>query len=283
LLNKKLLTLFLIAFIAIAQVSLTLLHSNGIAGYTNSPGEINCTNCHITYPINSPGGSVLINLLQDSTNNYVAGQTYTVNVKIKRPGLLLYGFDCEALDSNGANAGTISLINPSTTTLINALVNSNNRTNITHYGGVYSTDSTVFSFKWKAPITNIGKINLYVAAAATNGDGYTDGDYIYTDSLALIPNTTTNINNKKEVLDHFTVFPNPAEESATLSYYLSNNSIVTANLISPKGQTVFHFFKENQKGQVRKSISLPSFLEKGIYLIELDVNGHSCTRSIIFK
>ncbi len=206
---KKAVILSVIIFVAIAQTASIALHSNGIAGYNNSPGEITCTSCHVTYPLNSPGGNVIINISGCSNNNYIAGQTYTVNVKISRAGTYLFGFSFEALDSTGANAGILTLINSSTTTLSSALVNSNNRTNITHYGGVFNNDSCTFSFKWTAPVTNVGNITFYAAANASNGDGYAGGDYIYTASQILNPNISLHVLNNKELASRIYIYPNP--------------------------------------------------------------------------
>src|ERR1700758_4492961 len=108
---KKLIFISVIVVVAITQIASITLHSNGIAGYNNSPGEITCTSCHVTYPLNSPGGNVTISAPTCSNYNYIPGQTYTVNVKIARAGIYLFGFSFEALDSIGANAGTLTLIN----------------------------------------------------------------------------------------------------------------------------------------------------------------------------
>ncbi|MGZ3904815.1 MAG: choice-of-anchor V domain-containing protein, partial [Bacteroidia bacterium] len=252
---------------------------NGVAGYTNAPGETTCTDCHITYPLNSPGGSVSINL-SPSINTYMTGQTYTIGITIKRPGPILFGLDCEVLDSTGANAGTISLINTSTTILLNSLIGTNNRTNVAQYGGVFANDSCTFYFKWVAPSYNLGNITIYTAVNASNGDGYSAGDYIYTTSEILTPDFSTSLNERTKNLSLLS-YPNPVDRNITLCYYLSNDSKVVAELISLSGQPVRPLFCENgRKGNNYISLDLSTEIVPGAYFIRL-VSEHESSSSLI--
>ena len=273
---KKIVIIGVIVFIAITQIASIALHINGIAGYTNSPGEITCTSCHTTYPLNSPGGNVAISIPSCSNSTYIVGQTYTVNVKISRAGLYLFGFGFEALDSTGANAGTLTLINTSTTILLNALVNTNNRTNVTHYGGVLNNDSCAFSFKWTAPTTYLGKITFYTSANASNNDGYTYGDYIYTASQILIPSGSTGISENESYNANLFVFINEINETINLQYILNeNHQNVSAQLYSVNGTLIGNLFSESQsKGLQKKEIEFPLLPSKGIYFVKLFTNSY---------
>src|ERR1041385_761781 len=51
---------FSFAAIAFANISFDTQSSNGQAGYTGSPGEVYCTNCHTGTALNGGGGSVVI-------------------------------------------------------------------------------------------------------------------------------------------------------------------------------------------------------------------------------
>lgn len=271
---KKFVLLGVIVAVAVAQIASITLHSNGIAGYNNSPNEITCTSCHITYPLNDTGGNVSIQIPTCLNNNYAVGQTYTVNVKTTRPGLYLFGFSLEALDSTGANAGTFTLINPGTTTLLNALVNSNNRTNVTHYGGVYGTDSCTFSFRWTAPATSVGKITFYAAANASNGDGYVDGDYIYTSSKTLYPDLATIIGKEKTV-ERLSIFPNPANDRVFIE--TTSHDILKIDLRTLSGE---HVFSTNVKE--RSSISVAG-LKDGIYLMTIMAGDRTNIKKIVVR
>lgn len=266
---KRPVLLSIATFISIAQIAAVILNSNGIAGYNNSPGEITCTNCHITYPLND-SGSVTINIPSSISNNYIPGLTYTINVKIAKTGPHLFGFSTEALDSAGANAGTFTLINSGTTTLINALVHSNNRTNVTHYGGVFSNDSCTFSFKWTAPATNAGRITFYTAANASNGDGYVDGDYIYNVSKTLNPDLSAIIADKKGVENLISVFPNPTSNQFFIE--ASTTDKLTADLYDINGRHVLSTILQPAKGDKTK-IDV-SHINEGVYTLTIkSTNG----------
>jgi len=263
------------------QIAAIVLHSNGIAGYTNAPGETTCTDCHNTYALNSAGGKVNIAIPTCVNNNYVCGQSYTVAVKVSRGGTYLFGFDVEALDSTGANAGTLAILNSSTTVLGTALVGSNNRMNVMHYGGVFSTDSCTFLLKWTAPLTNVGKVTFYAAGNASNGDGFVDGDYIYTSLQVLNPDASAGITDTKNADAKFSVFPNPVEGSASLLYMLNEPTTVTAKLLSLNGQVLATFFSEQENtGLHQKKININPSLKKGIYFLELDLNNNSYLKKI---
>lgn len=73
----------------------------GKSGATGAPGEVNCTQCHADFPINSGGGSVSV------TSNipgwtYTPGQTYTINVTVSQTGQTLFGWGLVALKQTEA-------------------------------------------------------------------------------------------------------------------------------------------------------------------------------------
>ena len=187
--NNKLLILLAIA-LSIFFFAFSILSSNGRAGYTNSPGEANCTSCHGSFPVNSGAGSVTI------TSNipgwsYCPGQTYTINVTVAQSGFSLFGLDVEALSgtSTYANAGTFVITNTETT-IKTFTVSSVVRNNVTHTGTGNNTANThTFSFNWVAPATNVGNVTFYVSGMAANGTGGTSGDYTYTTSQVVTPAT----------------------------------------------------------------------------------------------
>lgn len=278
---KKFVFITIVVFVGIMQIAAIVLHSNGIAGYTDAPGEATCTDCHNSYPLNTLGGSVSITAPTALNNNYICGQTYTVAVKITRAGTYLFGFDFEALDSTGASAGTLTLLNNSTTVLSSALVGSNNRANVMHYGGVFGTDSCTFLFKWTAPLTNVGKVTFYAAGNASNGDGFVDGDYIYTNLKVLNANTTSVIADTKNEDAKFSVFPNPVEGSASILYMLNEPTTVTAKLLSLTGQVLTTFFSEQENtGLHQKKININPAIKKGVYFLELELNNKPYLKKI---
>lgn len=159
-----------------------VLQDNGIAGYTNSPGEQNCTACHNSFSANTGGGSLSITTTPSiGATGYVPGATYTVNVTVAKTGVSLFGFGTEILNASNANAGTISVINTAQTKLLN----SGARRNVVHQlNGGAATDTKTFSFLWVAPST-AGAATIYAAGVAANGNGQSSSDYVYTASLPI--------------------------------------------------------------------------------------------------
>src|SRR6476620_10306037 len=78
------------------------------AAYTNAPGEDNCTECHLSFPVNSGKGSVAITGLP---HDYLPGQQVQVHVTTSDPQALIYGFQVTAVDQTGTTVGTFSVPN----------------------------------------------------------------------------------------------------------------------------------------------------------------------------
>ena len=281
---KKYVLILIVLVLSSVQIAFIVLHSNGVAGYTNSPGETTCTDCHVTYPLNTAGGKVAITIPNCVTGNYIPGATYTINVTVAKNGLWLFGIDLEVLDSLGSDAGTLSVINNSTTTLLNATINGHNRTNGAQYGGVYATDSCVFAFKWVAPNNNVGNINLYASGNAANGDGYTDGDYIFTTTSVITPSSALQEKQLRNTTDFF-VFVNPSDNTLTISYYVAGeHTYVSVDLIDLNGQAVMHLVNEfNEPGQHQKRVLLPSSINKGMYLARIIIGERTYFKKVLLQ
>src|SRR6476659_9870786 len=76
---------------------------NGPApSHTNAPGEGNCTECHVDFPLNSGGGNLSI---AGIPANYKPGQQIPITVKLNQADAVAYGFQLTAIDSSGRPAG----------------------------------------------------------------------------------------------------------------------------------------------------------------------------------
>jgi hypothetical protein len=121
---------------------------------------------------------------------YTPGQTYTINVTVAESGINLFGFGFEALLASGANAGTL---NAGAGSIIKtAMIGGNNRRNVVHQqDSGTGNGSHTWTFTWQAPSTDQGDVTFYCAGNATNGNGATSGDHVYTFSqvvTAAVPN-----------------------------------------------------------------------------------------------
>lgn len=164
--------------------------------HTNAPGEDNCTTCHITYPVNSGEGSVVISGLP---HDYLPGQPYTITVTVSDQIAVIYGFQVTAIDPTGTKAGDFAvplpIDNPNARTQIkHGVTNSKPRDYVEHT--LHGTQPTAFgsnswTFTWTAPTTRVGKVSFYAAGNAANSNSQPTGDYIYTTSNGALAGSAT--------------------------------------------------------------------------------------------
>ncbi len=157
------------------------------AGYSNAPSDGNCTSCH--------GGSVITsgsihNQLLLKTNftgsGYIPDSTYTMELTFKKSSTTEFGFQLTVLNSSDNKpAGTLSTVSsPTREQRYTRTVGSDTREYIGHTStgtSTVATDSTRWTFRWKAPNKDVGKIKFYVVGMATNNNGSNDAsDEVYT-------------------------------------------------------------------------------------------------------
>ena len=253
---------------------------NGIAGRVGSPGETTCntSGCHIGNALNAAGGSITISAPTLANWQYFPGAVYPISVTVSRAGCPIFGVGFEALRSTGANAGTLTA--GSGTTLKTATILGNSRTNIVHTlnGGTSSTGSKTFTFNWTAPAAGTGTVTFYAAGNATNGNGSTSGDFIYTTSQT-VTESATGIE-EGLIASSIAIHPNPIVDNINLSFQLKSNEDVTVRIISMEGKLVETSVQEKlQSG--KHNLVIPAPTQKGVYLLELDHSSGTATRKIV--
>ncbi|MBS1796327.1 MAG: VCBS repeat-containing protein [Acidobacteria bacterium] len=177
------------------------------ASHTNAPGEDNCTACHSDFGVNSGSGSVSISALPV---NYEPNQQIPITVTTAQVGQTIYGFQFTAIDSQGRKVGTYTLPGqaPARMQLIDGLIGGNQRQYIEHtVDGIIPQQFNFnsWTFTWTAPAQRVGKIRFYAAGNASNSDGQTSGDYIYTTSKSLLAGSA-NTNFDTDGKSDFSVF-----------------------------------------------------------------------------
>ena len=154
--------------------------------HTDAPGEDNCTECHIDFPVNSGTGSVKI---AGVPRIYLPGQQIPITVKTSQEDGVVYGFQLTAIDSEGRPAGTWTLQDTIQTQIVEGFVGPDLRQYVEHtFAGIVPTTfgSKSWTVIWNAPAQPIGKVSFHAAGNAANGDGGTGGDYIYTTAKASV-------------------------------------------------------------------------------------------------
>lgn len=281
----KKITLFVITCAIIIGISaFDLSYSTGIAFRTNSPYDValgpanggTCSNCH-------SGGATIPTATITATpafsnNTYVAGTTYTLTVAASG-SYPKYGFGLEILNSNtstAADAGTFGAVISNCKKMTAA----GKPTNIVHTVATGTANAAAFVFTWTAP-TN-GAVYIYCAVNGVNNNTTTAGDNSTTTSLTLTESTAA-VAEVEEKLTNVSIFPNPANEYATVSYTLKENSTVTIELYDISGKNVGTLDTKNQQaGQHTQAISLSELnLKSGIYSATVKTGNNSITKRLI--
>ena len=264
--------LLLSAFVAIlAGTAFDIMSDNGKAGYTGSPSELTCIDCHSTYNTSNSGSGSGTIYVTSSMNNwqYTPGQTYTVNVIVKQTAKPLFGFGFEALTASNTNAGTIQVTNSVKTRLATKTVSGVTRNNIVHQlnGGLH-TDSAVFTFNWVAPATNVGNVTFYFSGVAANNNGNENNDYVYNSSKLVTPASATGIAEVKKS-NSLKMHVN-AEGKIVVSYSSTTVAQPRVDIYDLKGVMVSsHTLDEVGSGDVELELDRPYGAGEGVYLVSL--------------
>ncbi len=195
---------------------------------TAAPGEpaSTCTACHTGTALNAGGGSVKIVLPGDKT--YTPGVAQRIKVQINDASQRRWGYELTARlasDPSSAQAGDLAIVDGNSQVMC-----SNGRAKpcasaetiqfITHTlaGSRNGTAASVqFEFDWTPPAVSRGRITLYAAANAANGDNRNSGDHIYTTSVDLEPADAAPvkpaIRSERGVVNAASLLPGAADES----------------------------------------------------------------------
>ena len=163
------------------------------APITSSTKESNCTNCHISFSLQTSGTNHgRINLGNNFTGNgYIPDSSYTLILGYKETGKSKFGFQMTCLETSTYKPAGTFTNGDSRSQTGTSLVGGNTRYYIGHTStgtGTVATDSTTWRITWKAPSKNVGNVTFWVTLNVANGSGST-GDYIYSKSFTVSPST----------------------------------------------------------------------------------------------
>lgn len=250
--------------------------NNGKAGYTNSPGEGNCTTsgCHTSYAVNTGGGSIAIsstNMPMMPSMMYDSGVTYHLTITVARSGNSLFGVCVEALDSTGNNAGTLIINNSAKTQIKTRTISGVVRRSVVHQlNGGASTGNMAFTFDWTSPATNIGNVTFYFAGVAANGGGTPLGDYVYYSNQVVTFNTLSGIANLNSA-NKISVYPMPVQNYFTVNYQTKSTGTVKMKLYTMQGSLAAELFNKIEvSGEHTENFYLPENLSSGNYILNIE-------------
>ena len=233
-----------------------------VGDHSGAPGETTCSGCH-SAPVN-PDLPDLHFEFENNNTLYQLDSSYLVHIRIKRSGHSKFGFVCSALDSLNNSAGTFSLVNVSTTrTYILG-----GRRYVSHTPcGADNQDSATWTYKWKAPSLNKGKVKIYMSMLVANHDEALTGDTTYTRTLQINSPSTVSLKNY-----NLNAYKTKVKPTVFLNYFSIdfnteyNTQLKTISLFDFNGKLVL----KNTTIESNYEQTIEGSLSSGVYLLKIE-------------
>jgi len=270
---KKIIASTMFAGIIGLFCAFNILQSGGFTGATGSPGEGSCTGCHGGGP---SATTVSITATPAFTNNSFDPLTnYTITVTVSNPSLSAFGFDCEILDAGNTSIGTMTNAGSG----VQFATAFNGRLNATHTSPKAGVGTASWTFQWLSPTS--GNATFYAAGNAVNSNGGTSGDRVGTTALTVTNINTALSKNPGNVVHGISVFPNPATDLASVSYYLSAEQNLSIELTDISGKLIKTIVNEKLQAGPHSNIIDLKGITKGIYFIKTSAVGEKISQKLI--
>ncbi|MBZ5608832.1 MAG: hypothetical protein LAP38_11265 [Acidobacteriia bacterium] len=161
-------------------------------GYAGAPTDHNgqtCVTCHNTSPANSDArGSLTV-----MVNDYVPNSPQTIRIILRHPQFTHFGFQISIrqVSDETQTSGNLSLVNSTDPVQVLCDDGSNSGSkppcnNLRQFAeqknAPFGTADVPYEFDllWDPPAPEVGKLHVYVAAVAGDGNGTVSGDSVYT-------------------------------------------------------------------------------------------------------
>jgi uncharacterized protein (TIGR03437 family) len=171
-------------------------------GYTGAPTDHagqTCITCHTGLPLNDSAGSLQVTF-SAATAGYVPNVQQTIHIVIQHPAASRWGFQVTIREQSNQTLSSGTFAVPNTTVPEQVVCDDGSQ-----YGSAAPCNDTIprqfaehhnaprgdagapyeFDVLWTPPEQEIGRLEVYVAAVAANGDGTPEGDYVYTFTQTL--------------------------------------------------------------------------------------------------
>jgi hypothetical protein len=258
-------------------------------GSTGAPGDNTCAKagCHVGTPVTYNDTTVNKLIFSQADSTYLPGQTYTITIRTQNPGVQRFGFEFQSLkDATNTDIGTIIITDAVRTHTLAHTLASGVRNSVTH-----STVGTTellpgfneWTFDWTAPPVNEGDIVFYYATNSSNNNNVQSGDSIFLNKMRIRPSPLISIN---EFLDSesLTVYYNNESNQIIISYFLKLEKKVSLKVFDAVGRDVLKQKNVSKNPGLQKDeLSLPDNLSKGIYYVNLTIDGKSVTKKLMIN
>ncbi len=234
--------------------TLAMAFSDGpVASRTGAPAvggvaaEMNCTACHSSFPVNTPGATLEI---LDIPQFYLPDSTYPVRVRLTSTftGQRRWGFQLTAVRAaNGLGVGTFDITGVAGIQIVNGAGVYSTRRYVEHFSaGTFpgSQGPIEWSFKWRAPNADLGRIFFFAAGNAANNSNSPVGDHIYTqrDTIDIHPLLDAPVGPiaTLDVLEP--ARPNPFRAQTSLGFMLTQGGRTDLTVFDAQGRRVRTLF-----------------------------------------
>ena len=281
--KKTFTTLVLAVFTLVGTSAFIFKNSTGKQGYAGSPGEGTCNNCH-TGGSSAASGITITSVPAFSVNinsetEYMQDSLYTITVEMQATSFSKYGFASQILNNSNTNAGILQNAGAGVTFL-----NSGAKRTAVHNSIKTAAGITSFSYKWKAP--SGGDATIYAIGNAVNGTGGTGGDFVIAPvSIPLVaaptPTTiTVGLKENKNPISQINVFPNPANNLTTISFFLTESKSINIQLIDISGHLIKQLSESIETPGLHSQILDVSSAASGVYFIKITSGGEKLSQKL---
>lgn len=241
-------------------------------GKTGAPGDVTCTQCHSgTVQSGANMNTVTFADLNGVVTSYTPGATYAVTITMNTSNAK-NGFEILALNSSNSQAGTVTITDATHT----KTVTSGGKTRVTQKTA--GTALTTWTFAWTAPATNVGVVTFYLTTNVSNSSSNENGDVIYTSQHSIGSTASLNENEAKFEMN---ALYNSSSNAITLDINSKEGGDVAINLVDMAGKSVqFEQLGKASAGENTFNVKLDKQLQKGIYIVNINVNNNFVTKKI---
>lgn len=138
-----------------------------------------------------------------------------------------------------------------------------------------------WTFAWKAPSTDVGKVTFYYATNCTNNNGANTGDQLFLSSFTIHPSTGTSITEWLNEEDFFVTKDN-GSNNLLLNYNLKKECELSITLRDIQGKTLYNsepLYKF--AGKNNDQIILSENIGSGMYLVTINIDNKSITKKVM--
>lgn len=241
-------------------------------GKTGSPADgATCTQCH-SGTANAVEGWITSDI---PATGYMLGETYTITATGSHEAVVKFGFEVTAEDNMDAKTGAFVITNATD----NKLTNDNSAVTHQAAGTTPSGDMRTWTFDWTAPAESTGDVTFYGAFNATNGNGGTSGDVVYTSNYTVIEHSVGLNEIGQEELE-VSLYPNPFTDYIRVSMMDDKKQVTSIQLFNQAGSMVKQINNSSNESEWRLNAT---DLNAGMYFVVLETTDNTKVSKSVIK